>query len=172
MGGIALGEGVKSSGLFNAMDAIVRDLVNGYRLYTVVLILSPVVLVSVFFHRSPSSASVPPLGHFHLHQSHDSERATRSHSKRSRRKPTRESRGCPCLHHRTHLFRRHGDAGVRISEPNCVRVSSLVPFVYHRHIPCGNQRATQEDELGELYLTNIDFLKNGVPSSIIATLVG
>lgn len=32
-------------------------------------------------------------------------------------------------------------------------------------------RATQEDELGELYLTNVDFLKNGVPASIIATLV-
>ena len=37
---------------------------------------------------------------------------------------------------------------------------------------CGDCRATQEDELGELYLTNVDFLKNGVPSSIIATLVG
>jgi hypothetical protein len=31
--------------------------------------------------------------------------------------------------------------------------------------------ATQEDELGELYLTNMDFLINGVPASIIATLV-
>lgn len=31
--------------------------------------------------------------------------------------------------------------------------------------------ATQEDELGELYLSNIDFLKNGVPASIIATAV-
>ncbi|KAF8322610.1 SPX-domain-containing protein [Clavulina sp. PMI_390] len=31
--------------------------------------------------------------------------------------------------------------------------------------------ATQEDEMGELYLTNIDFLKAGVPASIIATLV-
>ena len=31
--------------------------------------------------------------------------------------------------------------------------------------------ATQEDELGQLYLSNIDFLKNGVPASIIATLV-
>ncbi|KAH9481898.1 putative transporter C3B8.04c [Psilocybe cubensis] len=29
--------------------------------------------------------------------------------------------------------------------------------------------ATQEDELGDLYLTNVDFLKNGVPASIIAT---
>ncbi|KAJ6611134.1 SPX domain-containing protein [Mycena sp. CBHHK59/15] len=31
--------------------------------------------------------------------------------------------------------------------------------------------ATQEDELGVLYLSNIDFLKNGVPASMIATLV-
>ncbi|KAJ7471082.1 SPX domain-containing protein [Mycena latifolia] len=31
--------------------------------------------------------------------------------------------------------------------------------------------ATQEDELGVLYLTNVDFLKNGVPASVIATLV-
>ncbi|TDL25556.1 SPX-domain-containing protein [Rickenella mellea] len=31
--------------------------------------------------------------------------------------------------------------------------------------------ATQEDEMGTLYLSNIDFLKNGVPASIIATLV-
>ncbi|KAJ6489019.1 SPX domain-containing protein [Mycena sanguinolenta] len=31
--------------------------------------------------------------------------------------------------------------------------------------------ATQEDDLGVLYLSNIDFLKNGVPASIIATLV-
>lgn len=31
--------------------------------------------------------------------------------------------------------------------------------------------AAQEDELGQLYLTNVDFLKNGVPASVIATLV-
>ncbi|KAF7311833.1 SPX domain-containing protein [Mycena indigotica] len=31
--------------------------------------------------------------------------------------------------------------------------------------------AQQEDELGQLYLTNVDFLKNGVPASMIATLV-
>ncbi|KAJ7705737.1 Sodium:sulfate symporter transmembrane region-domain-containing protein [Mycena olivaceomarginata] len=31
--------------------------------------------------------------------------------------------------------------------------------------------ATQEDDLGVLYLNNVDFLKNGVPASIIATLV-
>lgn len=31
--------------------------------------------------------------------------------------------------------------------------------------------AAQEDDLGRLYLSNVDFLKNGVPASIIATLV-
>jgi len=35
-----------------------------------------------------------------------------------------------------------------------------------------NQTAvTQEDDLGVLYLTNVDFLKNGFPASIIATVV-
>ncbi|KAI0029425.1 SPX domain-containing protein [Vararia minispora EC-137] len=33
------------------------------------------------------------------------------------------------------------------------------------------QAATQTDEMGQLYLTNIDFLKVGVPASIIAALV-
>ena len=32
-------------------------------------------------------------------------------------------------------------------------------------------RATQEDDMGQLYLSNIDFLKNGVPASIVATAV-
>ena len=31
--------------------------------------------------------------------------------------------------------------------------------------------ATQEDDMGQLYLSNVDFLKNGVPASIIATIV-
>ena len=35
----------------------------------------------------------------------------------------------------------------------------------------GQYSATQEDDMGQLYLSNIDFLKNGVPASIIATLV-
>lgn len=34
-----------------------------------------------------------------------------------------------------------------------------------------NCSATQEDDMGQLYLSNIDFLKNGVPASIIATAV-
>lgn len=31
--------------------------------------------------------------------------------------------------------------------------------------------ATQEDDMGQLYLSNVDFLKNGIPASIIATAV-
>lgn len=49
MGGIALGKGVLSSGLLDILDVIIRDLVQGFSLYTVVLILSPIILVS-FFH--------------------------------------------------------------------------------------------------------------------------
>lgn len=47
MGGIALGKGVMSSGLLEILDVIIRDLVEGFQLYTVVLILSPIILVSV-----------------------------------------------------------------------------------------------------------------------------
>lgn len=47
MGGIALGKGVTSSGLLATMDVIIRDLVDGFSLYTVVLILSPIVLVRI-----------------------------------------------------------------------------------------------------------------------------
>ena len=45
MGGIALGNGVMSSGLLKVLDGIIRNLINGFTLYRVVLILSPVVLV-------------------------------------------------------------------------------------------------------------------------------
>ena len=36
---------------------------------------------------------------------------------------------------------------------------------------CCDASAAQEDDLGQAYLTNVDFLKNGIPASIIATLV-
>jgi len=45
MGGIALGKGVSSSGLLEILHDAISELVEGYRLYTVVLILSPIVLV-------------------------------------------------------------------------------------------------------------------------------
>lgn len=46
MGGIALGKGVMSSGLLDVFDGAIRDLVDGFSLYSVVMILSPIVLVS------------------------------------------------------------------------------------------------------------------------------
>ena len=46
MGGIALGKGVMSSGLLDVFDGAIRDLVDGFSHYSVVMILSPIVLVS------------------------------------------------------------------------------------------------------------------------------
>jgi hypothetical protein len=84
MGGIALGKGVTSSGLLTIMDVSIRDLVDGLPPYSVVLILSPVVLVSIFVRRLMRVLfHLRSLGHLHLHQPHYSERATRAHSKRS-----------------------------------------------------------------------------------------
>jgi phosphate transporter len=45
MGGIALGKGVTSSGLLEKMDSVIRGLVDGLSPYSVVLVLSVVVLV-------------------------------------------------------------------------------------------------------------------------------
>lgn len=45
MGGIALGNGVMASGLLKVLDGIIRELIDGLSLYTVVWILSPIVLV-------------------------------------------------------------------------------------------------------------------------------
>lgn len=49
MGGIALGKGVTSSGLLVTMDGIIHRLLAGLSLYTVVIVLSPVVLVCDLF---------------------------------------------------------------------------------------------------------------------------
>jgi hypothetical protein len=62
----------------------------------------------------------------------------------------------------------NGDAGIWLSQSDSVRQlyersGTLVDFVFHR--------ATQTDDVGELYLSNVDFLKNGVPASIIAAIV-
>lgn len=51
MGGIALGRGVTSSGLLNVMDEMIRGIITDMSLYTVVLVLSGIVLVCTFnFH--------------------------------------------------------------------------------------------------------------------------
>lgn len=46
MGGIALGKGVTSSGLLDVMGEGIREVIEGLSPYTVVIVLSGVVLVS------------------------------------------------------------------------------------------------------------------------------
>ena len=48
MGGIALGKGVTSSGLLDVMDDGIREMISGLSLYTVVMVLSLIVLVCTF----------------------------------------------------------------------------------------------------------------------------
>jgi len=62
MGGIALGKGVTTSGLLGVMDEIIRDLIDGLSLYTVVLVLSVVVLViSTFISHTIASVLLVPI---------------------------------------------------------------------------------------------------------------
>lgn len=49
MGGIALGNGVKSSGLMDSMDGVIHRMLEGRQLYSVVIVLSVIVLVRLPF---------------------------------------------------------------------------------------------------------------------------
>ncbi|KAH7906949.1 SPX domain-containing protein [Hygrophoropsis aurantiaca] len=133
MGGIALGKGVASSGLLATMDKGIHRLLDGLSLYTVVLVLSPVVLViSTFISHTVASVLLVPIAK-EVGQSLPGDRSN-------------------LLIFITALICSTG-MGMPVSGfPN-------------------QTAATQEDDLGQVYLTNIDFLKNGVPASIIATLV-
>ena len=55
LSGIALGKGVTSSGLLEVLDDIIRNLIDGMSLYTVVLVLSAIVLVSMVSFRELSA---------------------------------------------------------------------------------------------------------------------
>ncbi|KAG6917852.1 hypothetical protein DXG01_000757 [Tephrocybe rancida] len=133
MGGIALGKGVMSSGLLEVMDVIIRDLVNGLSLYSVVLILSPVVLIiSTFISHTIASVLLVPIA-------------------------KEVGSNLPGNHKNLLIF----ITGLICSTGMGMPVSGFP----------NQTAATQEDDLGELYLSNIDFLKNGVPASIVATIV-
>ncbi|KAI6122355.1 SPX domain-containing protein [Pisolithus croceorrhizus] len=134
MGGIALGKGVTSSGLLSTADEGLYRMLDGKQLYTIVLILSAVVLViSTFISHTIASVLLVPIAK---------------------------------------------EVGKNI--PGGDR-SNLLIFITALVCSTGmgmpvsgfpNQTAaTQEDDLGRLYLSNIDFLKNGIPASIIAALV-
>ena len=49
MGGIALGNGVTNSGLLEVLGEGIRELISGMDLYPVVLLLSVIVLVCVYY---------------------------------------------------------------------------------------------------------------------------
>jgi len=133
MGGIALGKGVMSSGLLEVMDIMIRNLATGRALYTVVLVLSPVVLIiSTFISHTIASVLLVPIA---------------------------KEVG-------SNLPGNHANLLIFITALICSAGMGMPVSGFPNQTA-----ATQEDELGELYLTNVDFLKNGVPASIIATLV-
>ncbi|KIK60132.1 hypothetical protein GYMLUDRAFT_244566 [Collybiopsis luxurians FD-317 M1] len=133
MGGIALGKGVTSSGLLEIMGEIIRDLVDGFSLYNVVLILSPIVLViSTFISHTIASVLLVPIA-----------------------KEVASSLGG-----------NHQNLLIFVTALICSAGMGMPVSGFPNQTA-----ATQEDDLGELYLSNVDFLKNGVPASIFATLV-
>ncbi|KAF8638963.1 hypothetical protein AX17_001824 [Amanita inopinata Kibby_2008] len=133
MGGMALGKGVVASGLLEIMDIFIRDMVDGFSLYSVVLILSPVVLViSTFISHTIASVLLVPIA-------------------------KEVGSNLPGGHSNLLIF----ITGLICSTGMGMPVSGFP----------NQTAATQEDELGESYLTNVDFLKNGVPASVMAALV-
>jgi hypothetical protein len=71
MGGIALGRGVTSSGLLNVMDEIIRGIITDMSLYTVVLVLSGIVLVCIFnFHNRDWLKHQCSTGDINFYQPH------------------------------------------------------------------------------------------------------
>ncbi|PFH46462.1 hypothetical protein AMATHDRAFT_69824 [Amanita thiersii Skay4041] len=133
MGGIALGKGVVASGLLEVMDVFIRDMVQGFSLYTVVLILTPIVLIiSTFISHTIASVLLVPIA-------------------------KEVGSNLPGGHSNLLIF----ITGLICSTGMGMPVSGFP----------NQTAATQEDELGENYLTNVDFLKNGVPASMMAALV-
>ncbi|KIL65820.1 hypothetical protein M378DRAFT_197907 [Amanita muscaria Koide BX008] len=134
MGGIALGKGVVASGLLEVMDVVIRDMLHDFSLYTVVLILAPVVLVvSTFISHTIASVLLVPIA-------------------------KEVGKKLPGGHHSNLL--------IFITALICSAGMGMPVSGFPNQTA-----AAQEDELGQPYLTNVDFLKNGVPASIIATLV-
>ena len=62
MGGMALGKGVDASGLLAVLDGIIRQMLNGFGLYSAVLVLAPIVLlISTFISHTIASVLLVPI---------------------------------------------------------------------------------------------------------------
>ncbi|KAH9981901.1 SPX domain-containing protein [Russula compacta] len=130
MGGIALGQGVTSSGLLDKMDVVIRGLVKGRSEFGVVVLLT--IIVSTFISHTIASVLLVPIA-----------KAVGSNLPGNQANLLIFITGLVCS----------TGMGMPVSGfPN-------------------QTAATQEDEMGQLYLSNVDFLKNGVPASVIAALV-
>ncbi|KAH9838741.1 Sodium/sulfate symporter [Rhodofomes roseus] len=133
MGGIALGKGVTSSGLLDVMDDGIREMISGLSLYTVVIVLSFIVLVvSTFISHTIASVLLVPIA---------------------------KEVGANMPGNRSNLL--IFLTGLLCSTGMGMPVSGFP----------NQTAANQEDDMGVLYLSNIDFLKNGVPASFIAMMV-
>ncbi|KAH9929909.1 uncharacterized protein BXZ73DRAFT_47853, partial [Epithele typhae] len=140
MGGIALGDGVRDSGLLEVLGSGIRRLIMGMSLYPVVLLLSfivllstPTTVISTFISNTIASVLLMPIAFDIGWNMPDGNHAN-------------------LLVFLTSLICSTGMGMPVLGFPN-------------------QTAATQEDEMGQLYLSNVDFLKNGVPASIIATFV-
>jgi len=133
MGGIALGNAVTTSGLLEKMDVLIRGMVDGLPMYSVVLSLSFVVLiVSTLISHTIASVLLVPIA----------------------KEVGQNLPGGPA---RLLIF----ITGLVASTGMALPVSGFP----------NQTAASQEDEMGNLYLTTGDFLKSGIPASIIATFI-
>ncbi|KAN0113785.1 sodium/sulfate symporter [Russula decolorans] len=151
MGGIALGKGVTSSGLLDKMDILIRRLVEGRSEFGVIVVLTTVVLiVSTFISHTIASVLLVPIA-----------KAVGENLPGNQANLLIFITGLACS----------TGMGMPVSGfPNQTAYIHPTTFFYSAE-KLLSIRATQEDEMGQLYLTNVDFLKNGVPASVIAALV-
>ncbi|KAG6369364.1 hypothetical protein JVT61DRAFT_14969 [Boletus reticuloceps] len=141
MGGIALGNGVKSSGLMDTMDGVIHRMLKGRTLYNVVIVLSITVLIGLtFISHTIGSVPLVPIAQ-------------------------QVGKDLPGSHANLLIFL----TGLICSTGMGMPVSGFPnQLAWYPYLIAS---MASEDDLGQAYLTNIDFLKNSIPASIIAALV-
>jgi len=131
MGGIALGNGVRSSGLMNIMDGVIHRILEGRTLYSVVIVLSVIVLVCLLLvFRNPLTfilltCPIEFIDHLDIYQPYDRQRPSRPNRTTSGERPPEQSCEPAHLPHGVDLFHGDGYAGVWLPEPTRVRFISL-----------------------------------------------
>jgi hypothetical protein len=134
MGGIALGKGVVSSGLLEVMDVLIRKLVDGQSLFSIVLLLAPVVLVCVFNGTLLGPEYVLTMyisDCIYLHQPYHRQCSPCTHCQRGWLESEVTHAWSPCqpanFYYRSNMFCGDGNACLRISQPDRVRSLTYRP---------------------------------------------